>query len=78
MKKIFFPFCLLPAACLAGNLLPGGDFEWAATEDSGGWRTSSPSGALRLPRGGIGATAAIGLEDDGTNNCKWLSPPVKV
>ena len=78
MKKILLLVSLLPVACSAGNLLHGGNFEWAAADGSGGWRTSSPVRALRLPRGGIGATAAIGLEDDGTNNCKWLSPPVKV
>ena len=62
--------------CVAAEMLAGGDFEWAAKGKPAGWRTSSASGGLLAPGEGLNGSAAIGVEDDGTNNCKWLSPPV--
>ena len=44
--------------------------------DAKGWRTSSPAGGRVLASGGPDGSAALGVEDAGTNNCKWLSPPV--
>ena len=68
------PMALAAADC---GLLPSGDFEWAAKgERAEGWRTSSEANWLVMPNGGEGGSAAIGVEDAGTNNCKWLSPPV--
>ena len=65
------------AAVADSGLLPGGDFEWAAKgERAGGWRTSSEADWLTVPNGGEDGSAAIGVEGSGTNNCKWLSPPV--
>ena len=68
----------LPLAAAASGILPGGDFEWAAKGMKEGWRTSSPYGWFLSPGEGVGGSAAIGVEDAGTNNCKWLSPPMKV
>lgn len=78
-ERVFAAAWLLPAVALAAadcGLLPGGDFEWAAKGVKAGWRTSSQQGWLLAPGEGVGGSAAIGVEDAGTNNCKWLSPPV--
>ena len=78
MKFLMVCAAVLPLAVSASGLLPSGDFEWAAKGAKVGWRTSSEQGWLLAPGEGVGGSAAIGVEDAGTNNCKWLSPPVKV
>ena len=77
MKKAIF--CgLVPGALFAANLLTDGDFERTAAGEKTGWRTSTQVGWFHAPGEGVDGSAAIGVVDDGTNNCKWLSPPVKL
>ena len=78
MKFLMVCAAVLPLVVSASGLLPSGDFEWAAKGAKVGWRTSSEQGWFLAPGEGVGGSAAIGVEDAGTNNCKWLSPPVKV
>jgi hypothetical protein len=59
-------------------MLPDGDFEKTGSGEKTGWRTTSVTGRILAPGKGIEGTAAIGVEGVGTNNCKWLSPPVTV
>ena len=76
MRATFVLAGSLPLLAAAAGLLPSGDFEWAAKGEKAGWRTSSQVGGLLAPGEGLNGSAAIGVEDAGTNNCKWLSPPV--
>lgn len=79
MRLTVFALFALPTVLAAADcgLLPSGDFEWAAKgERAEGWRTSSDANWIAVPKEGIDGSAAIGVEDAGTNNCKWLSPPV--
>ena len=78
MKTGFSPAVCLLLAASSSAAIPGGDFEWADKDMKCGWRTSSPAGWFLAPGEGVGGSAAIGVEDAGTNNCKWLSPPVKL
>ena len=77
MKRLFWLFAF-PLSAMAADLLPDGGFERTAVGENTGWRTSAAAGRLLLPGEGVGSSAAIGVEDAGTNNCKWLSPPVRL
>ena len=69
-------FVLRLNAAGAAALLPNGGFEQIANGRPVGWSASSPQGWLVLPGEGEGGSTAIGVEDAGTNNCKWVSSPV--
>lgn len=63
-------------ATVSGGLLPDGGFERTVAGDRACWHASSKTGFMLLPGEGIDGSAAVGVEDAGTNNCKWLSRPV--
>ena len=77
--------CLLSLAGLGGSgaafeggLLPDWGFERTVAGGRPAWRPSAKFGYSLLPGKGIDGSAAVGLEDGGTNDCTWLSPPVYV
>ena len=78
MDKALFVAGCLASVSVSAAMLPDGDFEKTATGEKTGWRTTSAAGRMLAPGKGIGGSAAIGVDGVGTNNCKWLSPPVMV
>ena len=77
-KNALFAAGCIPFAVIASGMLPDGDFEKTSRGEVTGWRTTSVAGRVLAPGKGVNGTGAIGVEGVGTNNCKWLSPPVKV
>jgi hypothetical protein len=77
MKSLLLIAGVAPVAALA-VVLQDGAFERTAVGEKTGWRTTSVAGRLLAPGKGLEGSGAIGVEGVGTNNCKWLSPPVTV
>ncbi|MBR6588548.1 MAG: hypothetical protein IKK82_14180, partial [Kiritimatiellae bacterium] len=77
-KRALFAVGCVPLGAIAAGMLPDGDFEKTSRGEITGWRTTSAAGRVLAPGKGVNGTGAIGVEGAGTNNCKWLSPPVKV
>ena len=77
-KRALFAVGCVPLGSIAAGMLPDGDFEKTSRGEITGWKTTSVAGRVLAPDKGVKGSGAIGVEGAGTNNCKWLSPPVKV
>ena len=77
MKKTIGWALLVVAAFEGGaaNLL-NGDFEEVENGQPRGWKASSPFGGFVARGEGWEGSNALGAEDGGSNNCKWVSSPV--
>ena len=78
MRNVLLAAGCIASATVSAAMLPDGDFENTAKGEKTGWRTTSNAGRVLAPGKGMGGSAAIGVDGVGTNNCKWLSPPVMV
>ena len=78
MRNVLLAVGCIASVSVSAAMLPDGNFEDTAKGKKTGWRTTSEAGRVLAPGKGMGGSAAIGVDGVGTNNCKWLSPPVMV